>query len=60
MAVAILYVMAHALCARSGLILPIDLNLPIVGVAAILVILFLKLNTPAGSLRSKVARMDWM
>ncbi|KAJ3557850.1 hypothetical protein NM688_g1248 [Phlebia brevispora] len=35
------------------------LNLPICGLAAILVVLFLRLRTPSGSFRSKIARIDW-
>ena len=38
----------------------VDLNLPLTGVAAILVLVYLKLRTPGGSLREKVSRMDWM
>lgn len=37
-----------------------DLNLPVSGVAALLVVLFLKLRTPEGSLLEKLARMDWV
>lgn len=37
-----------------------DLNLPVVGVAAILITLFVKMKTPEGSLKEKLARMDWM
>ncbi|KIP05973.1 hypothetical protein PHLGIDRAFT_73402 [Phlebiopsis gigantea 11061_1 CR5-6] len=36
------------------------LNLPVSGVAALLVVLFLKLRTPEGSLLEKLARMDWV
>ncbi|KAJ6482238.1 major facilitator superfamily domain-containing protein [Mycena vulgaris] len=35
------------------------LNVPICGVAAVLVILFLRLQTPAGTLREKLARIDY-
>ena len=38
----------------------VDLNLPLTGVAAILVLVYLKLRTPRGSFREKVSRMDWM
>jgi hypothetical protein len=37
-----------------------DLNLPLCGLSAALTILFLDLPTPAGSLREKLSRMDWM
>lgn len=37
----------------------IDLNLPICAIALILVILFLDLPTPEGSVREKFSRMDW-
>lgn len=37
-----------------------DLNLPITGFAAVLVVVFMKLRTPTGTLREKLARMDWM
>lgn len=36
------------------------LNLPIAGVAAALVAAFLRLKTPPGTLREKLARMDWI
>ncbi|EKM56789.1 uncharacterized protein PHACADRAFT_254111 [Phanerochaete carnosa HHB-10118-sp] len=36
------------------------LNLPLTGFAAILVVAFLKLQTPPGSLREKLSRMDWI
>lgn len=36
------------------------LNLPVVGVAAILITLFVKMKTPEGSLKEKLARMDWI
>lgn len=39
---------------------PQDLNLPITGVAALFIVLFLKLPTPPGTFREKLARMDWM
>lgn len=38
----------------------IDLNLPVSGVAALLVVIFLRLRTPEGSMREKLARMDWL
>ena len=34
--------------------------MPVVGVAAILITLFVKMKTPEGSLKEKLARMDWM
>ena len=45
-------------CATN--LLPTDLNLPVSGVAALLVIVFLNLRTPEGSLSEKLGRMDWM
>ncbi|KAF7794628.1 hypothetical protein EIP86_005764 [Pleurotus ostreatoroseus] len=36
------------------------LNLPICGLAAILVFVFLRLHTPEGLLRDKFARIDWL
>ncbi|GJE91677.1 MFS general substrate transporter [Phanerochaete sordida] len=36
------------------------LNLPLSGFAAVLVVAFLRLKTPAGSLREKLGRMDWI
>jgi len=36
-----------------------DLNLPIAGVAFVLVLFFLRVRTPPGSLREKVAKIDW-
>ena len=39
---------------------PLDLNLPICGVALVMVTIFLKLPTPPGTLRDKLTRMDWM
>lgn len=37
-----------------------DLNLPIAGVAALLVVLFLRVPTPQGTLKSKLSNLDWM
>lgn len=37
-----------------------DLNLPIGGVAALLVVFFMKLKTPEGTARQKLAKIDWM
>lgn len=46
---------------EHGLILRIeDLNLPICGLAAILVTLFLRLKTPPEPWYTKLRRMDWM
>ncbi|KAI0083127.1 Mfs1.2 [Irpex rosettiformis] len=36
------------------------LNLPITGLAALLVLAFLRLKTPPGSLKEKLGRMDWI
>lgn len=38
----------------------IDINLPLSGVAATLVVLFLKLKRPPGSWQSKVQQIDWV
>ena len=37
-----------------------DLNLPICAIAALLVLVFLKLRAPKGSFAEKLSRMDWM
>jgi hypothetical protein len=37
-----------------------DLNIPIAGIAMVLVLAFLNLPTPPGTLREKLSRMDWM
>lgn len=37
-----------------------DLNLPICGVSIVLVLIFLHLPTPPGTLKEKLGRMDWM
>lgn len=37
-----------------------DLNIPIAGAAAILVVLFMKMKKPEGTLKQKLAKMDWM
>ncbi len=37
-----------------------DLNLPISGVAAVAVLIFLKLPTPPGTFAEKIAKLDWM
>ncbi|EIW57943.1 MFS multidrug transporter [Trametes versicolor FP-101664 SS1] len=36
------------------------INLPLAGIAFILVAIFLRVRTPEGSLRSKLARVDWV
>ncbi|KAG6871847.1 hypothetical protein C0995_015788 [Termitomyces sp. Mi166 len=36
------------------------LNLPISGLSLLLVLIFLKLPTPMGTFREKLAKMDWM
>lgn len=38
---------------------PLDINLPLTGLAFGLVWLFLKVRTPDGSIRAKLARVDW-
>jgi hypothetical protein len=37
-----------------------DLNLPISGVAAVFVFIFLRLPIPSGTFREKIRRLDWM
>lgn len=44
------YAHAHALA---------DLNLPLSGIALVLVWFFLRVRTPPGSMRSKLAQIDW-
>lgn len=39
---------------------PIDLNLPIAGLTIALVLLLLKPPTPPGTIKEKLAKMDWM
>lgn len=60
MALALLYAMLYSshcsINANDG----VDLNLPLSGIAALLVLAFLKLKTPRGSFLSKIARIDWM
>lgn len=36
----------------------LDLNIPVCGVAAFLVFMFLRLRTPQGTIREKLARID--
>ncbi|EIM89050.1 MFS general substrate transporter [Stereum hirsutum FP-91666 SS1] len=36
------------------------LNIPITGLAATLVVLFLKLKTPEGTFKEKISRLDWI
>jgi len=37
-----------------------DMNLPICGVAAVFVLLFLRLRTPEGSLKEKASKIDYV
>ena len=37
-----------------------DLNLPLAGISLVLVALFLRVRTPEGSMKDKLARVDWM
>ena len=39
---------------------PSDINLPLAGIAFILVAIFLRVRTPEGTLRQKLARVDWV
>ena len=38
----------------------LDLNLPLAGIAFVLVAVFLRVKTPEGSMRDKLARVDWL
>jgi len=42
------------------LITSVDLNLPLSAVAFVLVLFFLRVRTPEGSIGSKIKRVDWM
>jgi hypothetical protein len=53
-------VSSSSLIMAHNLLSIVDLNLPLSGVAILLVFFFLKLRTPISSLREKLARMDWM
>lgn len=59
LALALLYVLLPIKC-RVGAQICVDMNIPFAGVAAILVLLFVKLPTPPGSIRSKLEKIDWM
>jgi len=37
-----------------------DLNIPLSGIAALLVVSFLRLKTPGGSATEKLKRIDWV
>ena len=37
-----------------------DLNLPLAGIAFVLVAVFLRVRTPPGTFREKMARVDWL
>lgn len=39
---------------------PSDLNLPLTAIAFVLVSVFLSVRQPEGSIRSKLAQVDWM
>ena len=45
---------------NMALMIFIDLNLPITGVAIAIVFFFLHLNSPKQTFKEKMARMDWM
>ena len=45
---------------NTALIIFIDLNLPITGLAIAIVFFFLHLNAPKQTFKEKMARMDWM
>ena len=36
------------------------MNLPLTGVAMVLIMLFLKVKAPQGSFREKILKLDWM
>ena len=37
---------------------PLDLNLPLIGLAFALVLVFLRVRTPPGTIKSKLSRLD--
>ena len=37
-----------------------DLNLPLTGIAFVLVLFFLRVRTPPGSVREKLSKLDWL
>jgi hypothetical protein len=49
-----------AFFANTTLIVFIDINLPITGLAIVIVFFFLHLNAPKQTFKEKMARMDWM
>lgn len=59
MALALLYV--HNIpAARLPQLMCADLNVPICGVVAALVLLFMNLRTPPGTVSEKLRRIDWL
>ncbi|KAG6908113.1 hypothetical protein DXG01_006082 [Tephrocybe rancida] len=42
------------------LIRHLDINLPLVGIAMLLALLFLRLKSPEGNVREKLAKIDWI
>lgn len=49
-----------SISAKPELPVIVDLNLPICGLSASLILAFLKLQRPARTLREKLSQMDWM
>lgn len=46
---------------QSGLLsITLDLNLPLTGIAFGLVLLFLRVRSPEGSMKAKLGRVDWL
>jgi hypothetical protein len=61
-ALALLYARPSTLLPRRTLTFcgAADMNLPICGVAMLVVFLFLQLKTPRESFRAKIVKLDWM
>lgn len=60
MEVVLLYAVIFGLEYQANYIRRIDMNVPIAGVAALLVLLFLDVRVPRMSLGQKLRALDWM
>ena len=60
MAMALLWVRDDTRVTECLFIVFTDLNIPICGVAGLIMILFLRLRTPPGTLKEKLRRIDWV
>ena len=61
LAMAVLYVSYLQLLPRELIgMFSLDLNLPLAGIAFALVAVFLRVKIPEGSMRDKLARVDWV